>query len=383
MIVFLSNYFNHHQRQLSDALFTLTKGNYRFIQTMQMEQERQTLGWGEKNIPNYVLISYKNPVVYDKCMELINNAEVVIAGSYPRHMLKERTRSGRIIFHYSERPLKNGIGFWGYVLRLCAWRILHTHLYSQNIYLLCASAYTAGDYHKFLMYRNRCYKWGYFPFTNQYTNIKNLIQHKKEMSLLWAGRLIDWKHPEYAIEVARRLKADNYKFKLNIIGTGDLENTLRQEIDRFNLDDCVKMLGAMSPENVRKHMEQSEIYLFTSDFKEGWGAVLNEAMNSGCACVASHAIGSVPFLLKHEVNGLIYKNGDMDDLYHNVKMLMNDSAKRVQLGEMAYKTISELWNAEIAAERFLKLCQGILSENPTNFKDGPCSRAEIIKDNWM
>jgi hypothetical protein len=37
----------------------------------------------------------------------------------------------------------------------------------------------------------------------------------------------------------------------------------------------------MPPEEVRVHMEQSNIYLFTSDFGEGWGAVLNEAMNSG------------------------------------------------------------------------------------------------------
>ena len=49
-------------------------------------------------------------------------------------------------------------------------------------------------------------------------------------------------------------------------------------------------------------MEKSEIFLFTSDKGEGWGAVLNESMNSACAVVASHAIGSVPFLLKDGEN---------------------------------------------------------------------------------
>ena len=33
-------------------------------------------------------------------------------------------------------------------------------------------------------------------------------------------------------------------------------------------------------------MEQADIYLFTSDRNEGWGAVANEAMNSACAMVA-------------------------------------------------------------------------------------------------
>ena len=37
------------------------------------------------------------------------------------------------------------------------------------------------------------------------------------------------------------------------------------------------MLGSMTPEQVREHMEESILFLFTSDFGEGWGAVLNEA----------------------------------------------------------------------------------------------------------
>ena len=45
-------------------------------------------------------------------------------------------------------------------------------------------------------------------------------------------------------------------------------------------------------------MEESEIYLVTSDRKEGWGAVVNEAMNSGCAVVADHMIGAAPWMIR-------------------------------------------------------------------------------------
>ena len=34
-------------------------------------------------------------------------------------------------------------------------------------------------------------------------------------------------------------------------------------------------------------MEKADIFLFTSDRREGWGAVANEAMNSACALVVS------------------------------------------------------------------------------------------------
>jgi glycosyltransferase involved in cell wall biosynthesis len=45
------------------------------------------------------------------------------------------------------------------------------------------------------------------------------------------------------------------------------------------------------------------VFIFTSDRNEGWGAVLNEAMGSGCAVVAADLIGSVPYLIEHKKMG--------------------------------------------------------------------------------
>jgi len=135
----------------------------------------------------------------------------------------------------------------------------------------------------------------------------------------------------------------------------------------------------MKPEQVREHMEKSNIYLFTSDFNEGWGAVLNESMNSGCAVVASHAIGSVPFLIKNEKNGFIYKNGDIQDLYQYTKRLLDDRRLCVKLGREAYRTLAETWNAKVAAERFIQLAKGLLRDENVLFQDGPCSKANTIK----
>ena len=156
-------------------------------------------------------------------------------------------------------------------------------------------------------------------------------------------------------------------------------------VSEYNLENEVHMLGSMKPEQVRKYMEQSQIYLFTSDRNEGWGAVLNESMNSACAVVASHAIGSVPFLLKDGENGLIYKDGDEEDLYRKVKMLLNNPDLCQQYGKQAYFTIVDEWNAETATKRFLNLSQAILNENikPDLILDGPCSKADILNDNWF
>ena len=123
-------------------------------------------------------------------------------------------------------------------------------------------------------------------------------------------------------------------------------------------------------------MEKSEIFLFTSDRHEGWGAVLNESMNSGCAVVASHAIGSVPFLVNDGENGFIYKDGDIDNLYKKVKLLLDDSCRRREMSKKAYFTIADEWNAENAATRFIYLLQDIKENgNSSRFSHGPCSKS--------
>ena len=82
----------------------------------------------------------------------------------------------------------------------------------------------------------------------------------------------------------------------------------------------------MKPEQVREYMEKSEIHIFTSDRNEGWGAVLNESMNSACVPVANKAIGSVPYLINDGNNGFMYK--DENELYEKVKYLLNNDKDR-------------------------------------------------------
>lgn len=132
---------------------------------------------------------------------------------------------------------------------------------------------------------------------------------------------MDWKHPDDAIKVAKLLKDSGYDFHLDMVGTGEMENTLKSMADSMNLNDYVTFTGPVQSDKVRGFMERAGIFLFTSDRQEGWGAVLNESMNSGCAVVASHAIGSVPFLMKNKANGLIYPSGKIEKMFEKVKYL--------------------------------------------------------------
>lgn len=384
-IVFFSNYLSHHQAPFCREIQKIAGVEFTFVAFEPVKEERLALGYEDMNMYPYVLRAYESDSQYQKMLDLCHEADILICGNTTDDLLIERVKTGKPLFIFSERMFKGGLihAFSPRVIK----RMLKTHtsFKSQPVYLLCASAFTSADFARLGAYKNKAYKWGYFPEVKRYEDISAVMSEKKPSSILWAGRLIDLKHPEYVVKVAQKLKKDGYNFTLNIIGNGVLEEQLRDEIIKNGLEDYVKLCGSMSPKHVREYMEKSEIFLFTSDRHEGWGAVLNESMNSGCAVVASHIIGSVPFMVQHGKNGLIYKSGDINDLYEKVKKLLDSPEKVKELGIAAYGTCATQWCPENAARRFYDLAEAILNgeESPELFADGVCSKAEFLKDRWF
>ena len=387
-LTFVSNYINHHQIPVSTELYKKLGEDYCFIQTEPIEQERVKMGWEEKKGLPYVVNYYE----YQRyCDMLIMDSDVVVfGGTDDESYIQPRLAAKKLVIRYSERLYKTGQ--WKAISPrgLRKKFIDHTRYWRSQVYLLCAGGYVPSDFNIIKAYPNKMLKWGYFPETKQ-IDVDKTLALKQEVSdkwdavtMLWAGRFIDWKHPEVPIELAQRLKAKGYKFKLRMIGGGEMRQKMQNLLLEYELQDCVNLVGYMKPEEVREQMEEAQIFLFTSDYQEGWGAVLNEAMNSACAVVASHAIGAVPYLLQHEKNGLIYPSGDMFKLVKQVERLFEDRELREKLGRGAVDTILQQWNAENAADRLLKISEKLVSDQTLElYEEGPCSKAEVIKQRKM
>lgn len=383
-ILFVSNYFNHHQKPLSDNLYSILGNDYAFIETTTMSQERVNMGWGDLDTPKYVKYYYQDDETRIECQRLIESADVIVTGSAPEQLIEGALKKGKVVFRYSERPIKDRKHYFlKYFARLAKWHLCNRRSY--HTYLLCASAFAAHDYSRFFLFKNRAYKWGYFPETRNYDDAEALVNQKEDNSILWVARLIGWKHPEHAIQVAKRLEDEKIPYEMNLIGNGENELTIRKLISDNNLQKKVHLLGAMKPSEVRGYMERSSVFLFTSDHNEGWGAVLNEAMNSGCAVVANARIGSAPFLIENGKNGLLYDEDDMEQLYQNTKMLLLNRSLRKSLSINAYRTIANHWNAECAAKNLVLLAERIVAGDITNNVKGSevCSVAEILRDDWF
>ena len=374
---FFSNFLNHHQLPFCKEMNTYLGDNFKFVATEPIHQERLDLGYQDmSNLYPFSINAFDSKAAYDQAMELGYGSDVVMIGSAPDVFIDKRVADDKLTFRYAERIFKKG-----------RWRILsprgllnlysnHTKYRNKKLYMLCASAYTAGDFALVGAYLQKTYKWGYFP-ENKVYELSNLMGNKKnnKPSLLWVGRFLDWKHPEKAILTARWLRDQGYDFSLDMIGTGIMLESISSMIRKYNLDSHVKLRGSMSPNEVRNYMEKANIFLFTSDYNEGWGAVLNESMNSGCAVVASDAIGSVPFMIYNNYNGLIYKNNHLATLFDQVKLLMDAPDLCNAMGTNAYETVEQTWNAKTAATRLLEFSNELLNQKLLTFHEGPLSIA--------
>lgn len=379
-ITFFSNFLNDHQLPLCQAMMEqIGADNFRFVALQQIDPERVSMGFADMNeIYPFVVQAYKGGKAFDEAVALMLCSDIVIIGSDKGMPYDERIKSGKLTFRYNERLLKHG-----------DWRVFDPRVQvgvfkkfgkfrskKYPFYVLCASAYTARDLRLFGFPKAKCVKWGYFPIVKEYDNINALIEKKEAnntLSILWAGRFIDWKHPEIPVQIARRLKSEHIQFQLNMIGMGDKFDTIKKMVNDENLSDCINLLGAMPPAEVRSCMEQANIFLFTSDKGEGWGAVLNESMNSACVVIADDSIGSVPFMLRDGVNGFSYHNGDTDELYAKLLSVIRDKSLRRQIGAEAYCSMTGCWNAKVAVQRFMEMVdvhQGLLNVSEEH---GPCS----------
>ncbi len=379
-IAFYSNYLTHHQLPLCRALHRLTGGEFIFVSTEPVSQEHLELGYRDLDVENdFVLRAYEGEAEKQRALQLAEEADVVIHGSAPREYLTRRLEQNKLTILYSERLYKAGYQWWKLPVRL--WRFYKKYGRHKNLHLLCASAYTAGDFAKTGTFLNKTYKWGYFPEVKRYDDVEAVLDSKKPATILWVGRFLDWKNPETVVEVVRRLQAEGYDVRAKLVGDGERWDAVAEQVRAYGLEDRVQLPGSVPSDEVRGHMEQASIYLFTSDRHEGWGAVLNESMNSACAVVVSDAVGAAPFLLKDGENGLSYHSGNVDELYEKVRLLLDNPDRGRELGRAAYETMAGLWNAEVAAERLLELAKALLrgEKNPNLYGTGPCSRAERIK----
>lgn len=379
-VTFYSNFLTHHQVPFCIEMQKRLGEDFKFVSTMKIFKWRLDMGFKDLDKEyDFVVRAYENDEEYKKAKKLALDSDIVIIGSTTDELIDERLKQDKITFRYRARVFIFLDGFFKTIFDKEKMQLFYNrhikYRKNKNLYMLCANAYGASDFNLLHLYKNKIYKWGYFLETNIY-NIDKLIEEKEKnekMQIIWVARFINWKHPEIVLKLAKSLKNKNYNFNIKMLGTGVLEEKIKQRIEKENLSDVVQVVGQVPSDKVKDYMEEANIFIGTSDSREGWGAVINESMNAGCAIVANRKMGSVPFLITDNENGYTYKN--YNELEEKVIKLIENKELREKFSKNAYKYITEKWTANMAANNLIEFFEAIMKNEEINIKEGPASKA--------
>ena len=371
-LVYCTNIWNHHQGPVATELAKLLgPGEFRLMLHQPLDHhyslDRIRMGWNL--VPPDAPWILGPPatcaqVDYSQYSKLAKEAEALVyTGMEPfisQELLVVRAKKGKINIRMGERRFKVPLPLWKR-LSVREWRcrlLNHIWLESANVNILTMGHGCVEDMHYYMACKGRIWRWGYLTKTSETCHIK---QTKEKVSIGWCGRLIDWKRVDLLIDAVALLPFDiRSKCKVTIVGEGDQEFILKKRVERLEMTGLIEFRQSLPAEEIADFMRELDIYVFPSNRKEGWGAALLEAMDKGCAVIANEAAGSTLEVVQHEVNGLVFKDDDVERLSQCLSRLILDEDERRKFGLEAWRTIQN-WSPSSGARRLVKLIDALRS----------------------
>ena len=128
-----------------------------------------------------------------------------------------------------------------------------------------------------------------------------------ELSFAFVGVVTEGKGVFELVEIARRLQVRGYRFTLSIVGDGTPEeiSRLKQLIERYGLEEFVRLTGVLLGEQKFKLLQQTTIFLFPTHYQaETQPTAIMEALALGVPAVAYDWRG-INTIIDHGVNGYV------------------------------------------------------------------------------
>jgi|SRR6185312_9798368 len=178
-------------------------------------------------------------------------------------------------------------------------------------------------------------------------------REKRQPTLLFLGEVARHKG---VLELARSFSRITRAFpQLQLVysGTGRAIDEVRELTAQLELGDRVKFTGWVEAERKRAQFAAATIFVLPS-YVEGMPMALLEAMSWGLPTIAT-AVGGVPEIITHEVNGLLVEPGDVVALAAAIARLTSDPQLRQRLGGAARATIATRFSLDTAVGRLLEI----------------------------
>ena len=171
-----------------------------------------------------------------------------------------------------------------------------------------------------------------FVIPNLVTVYPNDISCYSERSnrIICVGRLTRQKGFDYLIK-AWALIANKYPgWKIDIFGSGDLEDFLIQMIDNYNLKESITINKPTS--NIFEEYDRSSIYVLSSRY-EGFGLVLLEAMSFGIPCISFNCPHGPSDMITNGEEGILVPVGDINKLADSIEWMITHKEERERMSQ--------------------------------------------------
>jgi glycosyltransferase involved in cell wall biosynthesis len=179
------------------------------------------------------------------------------------------------------------------------------------------------------------------------------LKHRGENILLSVARLSKEKGLDNLIQACYKLKKQGIIFKCLIVGEGDERKVLEELIEKFNLDNEVKLLGNKIQDEVFELLAMATIKILPSR-SESMSVSLMEAMALRVPVIGPRIYG-MPELIEDGKCGFLVPPDKVDILVEKIKILLNDGNLRKYFAENGYKKVLNDFNLQTETDKLVEI----------------------------
>lgn len=233
--------------------------------------------------------------------------------------------------------------------------LLFDYKYVSKIDYVFAMGYNAVNYYK--KWSNR---WRVFPFAYCVdTPHKQVLQKRNNcLRLIYVGSLIKRKNVSIVLKGIKKLFG-NTDFTLDIIGNGPEEKELKQYCDFNNISSRVTFHGNMAMKEIHDKLIEFDVLILPS-LHDGWGAVVNEGLQSGLYIISSDKCGAKT-LIEDSNRGVVFKSNNLSSLVDALNFTIKNADKIT-----AQKHERVLWAGKISGTSLAKYMLDCLATKDSN-----------------
>ena len=172
--------------------------------------------------------------------------------------------------------------------------------------------------------------------------------------IVTVGRLEPQKNQKILIEAFSKVKDMFPEYCLKIYGSGQLENQLKEQIERLNLSERVFLMGNST--SVLQDIKTARLFVLTSDF-EGLPNALIEAMAMGIPCISTDCSpGGARMLIQNGDNGILVPCADAGKLSEAIIIALKNQEYSEKMGNNAFRVRNRV-NADHIVAQWLDCIQ--------------------------